>query len=129
MRSSTGLVGTVIASDFTLTEVPMLQPGANAVRIHNLGEQLHEMNLVELAPGETIEDASRGTARQQDRPPMASLGGATVKAGQKAVTVLELKRGGTYAFVCVIPDVLGDFVPHLFKGCSPHSPECHYARR
>lgn len=47
---------------------------------------------------------------------MAFLGGVAIKAGEEAVATLELKRGSTYAFICAIPDMLGDFAPHLTKG-------------
>jgi hypothetical protein len=39
-----------------------------------------------------------------------------VKPGDEGTAEIELKAGSTYAFVCVIPDVLGDFAPHIVKG-------------
>jgi uncharacterized cupredoxin-like copper-binding protein len=109
-------VGTVTATDFALTELPGLQPGTNTVRLRNQGKQLHEMNLVELAPGRTVDEVVRWYRSPTGPPPMTSLGGAAVKPGEEGVSTLELRSGRTYAFICVIPDVLGDFVPHLFKG-------------
>ncbi|MDQ4091834.1 MAG: hypothetical protein M3163_16290 [Actinomycetota bacterium] len=47
---------------------------------------------------------------------MTSLGGVAVKPGEEGVARMELKRGSTYAFVCAIPDVLGDFALHITKG-------------
>ncbi|MDP9441891.1 MAG: hypothetical protein M3P34_06905 [Actinomycetota bacterium] len=43
-------------------------------------------------------------------------GGVAVKPGEEGVATVDLKSGGTYAFVCAIPDVLGDFARHLTKG-------------
>ena len=47
---------------------------------------------------------------------MASLGGVAVRPGGQGVTTLDLARRSTDAFVCVAPDVLGDFASHIVKG-------------
>ncbi len=86
------------------------------VGLRNDGKQLHEINLVELAPGKTVDDVVKWYRQPAGPPPMASLGGVAVKPGEEGVTTLELKSGSTYAFVCAIPDVLGDFAPHVTKG-------------
>lgn len=109
-------VGTVVGTDFGLSQVPQLKPGTNVVGLRNDGTQLHEINLVELAPGQTVEDVVKWYRQPIGPPPMVSLGGVAVKPGQEGVTTLELRKGSTYAFVCAIPDVLGDFAPHVTKG-------------
>ncbi len=109
-------VGTVVGTDFGLSQVPQLKPGTNVVGLRNDGKQLHEINLVELAPGKTVDDVVKWYRQPGGPPPMASLGGVAVKPGEEGVTTLELKKGSTYAFVCAIPDVLGDLAPHITKG-------------
>jgi uncharacterized cupredoxin-like copper-binding protein len=108
--------GTVVATDFGLAQVPHLEAGSNVVALRNDGKQLHEVNLVELAPGKTVDDVVRWYRQPAGPPPMTSLGGVAVKPGEEGVARMELKRGSTYAFVCAIPDVLGDFAPHITKG-------------
>jgi hypothetical protein len=39
-----------------------------------------------------------------------------VRNGLSAVGTCEMKPGVRYAFVCIVPDSLGDFAPHLTKG-------------
>ena len=108
--------GTVVGTDFGLSQAPQLQAGTNVVGLRNDGRQLHEINLVELPPGRTVDDVVRWYRQPAGPPPMASLGGVAVKPGEQGVTSIELKSGSTYAFICAIPDVLGDFVPHVAKG-------------
>lgn len=109
-------VGPVVGTDFGLSQVPELKPGTNVIALRNDGRQLHEINLVELAPGKTVDDVVTWYRQPAGPPPMASLGGVAVRPGEQGVTTLELARGSTYAFICVIPDVLGDFAPHIVKG-------------
>ncbi len=109
-------IGTVDAFDFRLAPVPPLKAGKNVVRLSNKGKQLHEINLIELSPGKRVEDAVAWFGQPSGPPPMRSLAGVAVKPGSDATTELELRRGTTYAFVCAIPDFLGDFKPHVTKG-------------
>lgn len=108
--------GTITATDFLLSDVPPLMAGKNVVGLKNDGKQLHEINLVELGPDSTIEDVIAWYRQPAGPPPMRSLGGVAVKPGTSATTELELKAGASYAFVCAIPDFLGDFAPHITKG-------------
>jgi len=49
-------------------------------------------------------------------PPHKSLSGVAVKPGAEGTAEFDFKAGSTYAFICVIPDVLGDFAAHITKG-------------
>lgn len=109
-------VGTVKAVDFELAPVPPVKAGNNVVRLSNQGKQLHEINLVELGPGKKVDDVVAWFRQQSGRPPMRFLAGVAVKPGSDGTTELNLKAGSTYAFVCAIPDFLGDFKPHVTKG-------------
>lgn len=108
--------GTVTAVDFALAPLPELEVGDNVVRLRNEGQQLHEINLVELAPGKEIDDAVAWFRQQDSPPPMRFLAGVAVKPGSDATTQLNLKAGSTYAFICAIPDLVGDLAPHVTKG-------------
>lgn len=112
-------VGTIKAVDFELAPLPPVKAGNNVFRLSNQGKQIHEINLVELPPGKTVDDVVAWYREQKGpppMPPMLSLSGVAIKPGDEATTELNLKAGSRYAFVCAIPDFLGDFKPHVTKG-------------
>lgn len=109
-------VATVTGTDFSLQPLPTLKAGTNALRLRNEGKQLHELLLLELAPGKRIEDVVAWYRQPAGPPPMRYAGGVSIRPGEEATTELELKAGPTYAFICEIPDFLGDQQPHVTKG-------------
>jgi hypothetical protein len=102
--------------DFAFGNLPKFKAGTNRVTLENRGKQMHEIDLVELTDGKTIEDAVAWAATFQGPPPIRFLGGPAVNAGLSAVGTFEMKPGVRYAFVCIVPDSLGDMAPHLTKG-------------
>ena len=112
-----GATQTVKATDFSFAATTAdLVAGTQVVKLRNEGRQLHEINLVELAGGKDTDDAVAWVARPNGPPPYRSLGGVAVRPGEEATTELDLRAGKTYAFICVIPDLLGDRAPHAVKG-------------
>src|SRR5688500_10096601 len=110
-------VQTVDATDFAFAAATDdLVAGTQVVKLRNQGKQLHEINLVELGSGKDVDDAVAWVRKPQGPPPYRSLAGVAVRAGNEATTELTLQAGKTYAFVCVIPDALGDRAPHAVKG-------------
>lgn len=109
-------VGTITATDFALTAPPKLAAGQNVVQLKNNGKQLHEIMLIELPAGKNVDSVSAWFKGPNGRPPHKSLSGVAVGPGQEGTATFDLKKGSTYAFICVIPDVLSDFTPHLLKG-------------
>lgn len=110
-------VGTVRAVDFGLVPVPPLKAGSNVVRLQNEGKQLHELNLVEVATGRTMDDVVAWHRRPPSGPPpFRFLSGPAIKPGSDATADLKLETGKTYAFICAVPDFLSDFAPHITKG-------------
>ncbi len=107
---------TIVGTDFAFDKTPALEAGTNVVQFRNDGKQLHEINLVELAPGKKAENVVAWFRRREGPPPMRALSGVATEPGSEATAKLEIESGRTYAFVCAIPDVLGDFTPHIVKG-------------
>lgn len=107
---------TVVATDFAFDEMPALEAGTAVVGLRNQGGQTHEINLVELAPGRTVDEVVAWYRRPSGPPPMRSLAGVALKPGSEGTTTLRLRTGATYAFICAIPDTRGDFAPHVAKG-------------
>jgi len=109
-------VGTITGTDFALTAAPDLKAGSNVVQLRNDGKQLHELNLVEFPAGKTLADLTEWAKGQAGPPPASFQSGVAVAPGEDGTTEVDLKEGSTYAFVCLIPDTLGDFAAHLTKG-------------
>ncbi len=109
-------VGTINAIDFALAPLPQLKAGKNVVRLSNKGKQGHEINLVELQPGKKVEDVVKWTDQSSGPPPARFLTGVFTRPGMDATAEFDLKRGSNYAFICAIPDFLGDFKAHATKG-------------
>jgi uncharacterized cupredoxin-like copper-binding protein len=108
--------GTIVAVDFAYGAVPALHRGTNIVRLRNEGRQFHEINLVEINEGSTIEDVVAWFKRPAGASPIKSLGGGAIRPGHETSVTLELETGSSYAFVCGIPDLLGDRALHVTKG-------------
>lgn len=105
----------IAGRDFAFSALPALKAGENLVAFDNRGSQLHEINLVELADGKTLDDALAWVRKPEGPPPLHFLSGAAIKPGATTTTRLTLKAGATYALVCMIPDP-ADGVPHVVKG-------------
>ncbi len=108
---------TLMAKDFSLSGSPPTKAGTTVVGLRNQGQQLHEVNLIELAAGKKVDDALAWFKAPAGPPPMAFLSGVAVKPGEDGAATFDLKAGSSYAFICAIPDSLsGDFIPHIVKG-------------
>jgi uncharacterized cupredoxin-like copper-binding protein len=106
----------LVGTDFAFDKTPSVKAGSNTLRLRNDGRQLHEINLIELPDGQTLDEAVAWHRQMQGPPPFRFLGGVAIKPEEEATTTLVLAQGRTYAFICAIPDVLGDFAPHVTKG-------------
>jgi hypothetical protein len=72
--------GTIVAVDFAFDAVPALKQGTNVVRLRNGGRQFHEINLVEINDGRTIDDVVAWFKQHPaGAPPMKSLGGGRIR--------------------------------------------------
>jgi hypothetical protein len=107
---------TVPTFDYAFGNFPEFKAGTNALTLENRGKQMHEIDLIELEDGKTIEDAVAWARSFQGPPPFRFLGGPAVNVGLSAVGTFDLEPGVRYAFVCIVPDTLGDMAPHLTKG-------------
>lgn len=103
-------------TDFAFDKDLEAQAGDNVFKLRNEGNQLHEVNLIEVSEGKTMDDVIAWHRQMSGPPPLRFLGGVAIKPGEDATTTLELEGGKSYAFICAIPDVLGDFAPHVTKG-------------
>jgi plastocyanin len=108
----------ITGRDFAFSDPPAFTAGDNTVTLANEGSQLHEINLVELPPGKTLDDLRAwfgATGGPAGPPPARFLSGAAIKPGAATTTRLTLEAGHTYALICAIPDP-SDGKPHVLKG-------------
>jgi uncharacterized cupredoxin-like copper-binding protein len=105
----------ITAKDFSFSALPRFKAGDNVVKLENSGTQLHEVNLVALETGKTVDDLVAFLTKPQGPPPAHFLSGAAVRPGAATTTRLTLTRGTTYVLICAIPDQT-DGVPHVAKG-------------
>lgn len=107
---------TVTMTDFAY-ELPDEFEATGTVEFVNEGEQPHEANIVGLREGDS-DTFLEFFAEPAGPPPFTSSGGfqaLSVGAGSGYVDLSQLDPG-RYAFVCFIPDALGDGAPHFTKG-------------
>lgn len=112
---------TVTAVEFAFEGVPELEAGEHILALENTGEQEHELNLIELGDGKTIDDviASYSGPPGQGERPMRNLGGPLMSADAPGTVLgrFQLEAGKEYAFICAVPDFSEQPpTPHIVKG-------------
>jgi hypothetical protein len=107
---------TIKLVDYDFQPSQPLTPGRHIIRVENAGPQAHEIVLLKLAPGKTVEDFGRWAETGMKGPPPAEpLGGiAALDKGDHGSFDVDLTPG-EYGFICFVPDAK-DGKPHLVHG-------------
>jgi uncharacterized cupredoxin-like copper-binding protein len=109
------VAATLTAKDFSFDVPAELPAGRATYKVTNLGPQPHEVGVIKLAPGATVEDVLAFYKDPGDQPPFQSIGGINgLGAGRSGFMTLDLQPG-TYAAVCLIPDP-ASHVSHVHLG-------------
>jgi uncharacterized cupredoxin-like copper-binding protein len=88
---------------FVLSGTPA--PGRRVIEVRNDGDQAHEVELVQLAPGKSVHDVLAWVEKPAGPPPGLPLGGVSPLArGGVASFEVELAPG-RYGMICFLPDV------------------------
>jgi hypothetical protein len=101
--------GTINLVDFNFDMPTTLPAGKSMWRVTNTGAQVHEMSIMQLPPGKTVDDVKRffdapPTAPPSGPPPVTFMGGMqALTRGNEGIMVLDLKAGD-YVATCLIPD-------------------------
>jgi hypothetical protein len=95
---------TIKLVDYDFEPSQPLTPGRHTIMVENVGPQPHELVLLRLPPGKTVEDFARWAESLKGPPPAEPVGGVVVleKGGRGTFTV-DL-TAGDYGFICFVPD-------------------------
>ena len=106
----------VTLSDHAFAFSTPLTAGTHTIRVDNQGPQLHEISMIQLAPGKTFADmATWEQGGMKGEPPARPVGGFIgPNVGSHGYFTVTLTPGN-YALVCFVPDAK-DGKPHLMHG-------------
>jgi hypothetical protein len=106
---------TISLVDYNFAVKGNLTAGKHTIKIENNGPQVHEIEIIRLAPGKTMKDLGDWMAKPDGPPPANAIGGlaATLKGGSAFYNV-ELTPG-KYVMICFVPDAK-DGKPHMEHG-------------
>ncbi len=106
---------TIKLSDYAFDPSAPLTAGHHVIRVENAGPQPHEMVMVRLEAGKTMQDFATWAEKLQGPPPGVPLGGASTMSTGESNTVTVDLAPGEYGFICFVGDVK-DGKPHLAHG-------------
>lgn len=106
---------TLTLSDYTFTLSKPLVAGKQMIKAENGAAQPHEVVLVQLAPGKTIEDLGKWVADMKGPPPGKPIGGIPGFLPGKTAFFEATLEPGDYGMICFIPDAK-DGKPHFAHG-------------
>jgi hypothetical protein len=101
-------------SDYAFTLSAPVTAGRHVIKLENVGVEPHELGLIRLAPGKTLEDFRAWARDFQGPPPGQVLGGVNALAtGAEAYFEVELTPGD-YVLLCFV--TAPDGRPHADHG-------------
>ncbi|HKK08557.1 MAG TPA: hypothetical protein VKA44_06710, partial [Gemmatimonadota bacterium] len=106
---------TITEEDFAFVPSGPFTAGHHVIKVLNNGVQPHEVEVVRLAPGKTMEDLGKWGQTYEGPLPGTSLGGsAPMMPGQVEYVPLDF-TAGDYAILCFVVDP-ASHMPHLAEG-------------
>ncbi len=95
---------TVKLLDFSFVLPSDIKAGKQTWKVVNEGEQVHEINLMKLAEGKTMDDLMAWMSKPEGPPPFANAGGFNgIDPKQTGWMELDLTPG-SYIAICHVPD-------------------------
>ena len=107
--------------DFSFVMPDTIAAGTHVWQIENMGEQWHEMGIIKLNEGVTLDDImamlmESGPEGPDGPPPFEDLAfWLPMDPGQKAWVTWDLPAG-EYTVICFLPDLKSDMSPHAAHG-------------
>jgi len=106
---------TMTLSDYAFTLSKPLAAGRQMIKVENAAAQPHEVLLVQLAPGKSIEDLGKWVADMKGPPPAKPMGGIPAFMKGKNAYFEATLTPGDYGLICFFPDAK-DGKPHYTHG-------------
>jgi hypothetical protein len=108
---------TVRLADYSFESSRPMTPGKHTFLVTNTATQPHELVLLRLAPGKTVQDFGTWatTGGMKGPPPALPLGGVGVIDGGGSGAFTADLTPGDYGLICFVPDAK-DGKPHLMHG-------------
>jgi hypothetical protein len=101
-------------ADYAFSLSTPLTAGHHTIRVENVATQAHEVAVLKLKPGKTLEDFQKFGATYEGEMPVTILGGiAGLKGGAHAWFDVDL-TSGDYVLVCFV--MAADGKPHMAHG-------------
>lgn len=108
-------VGDIIMTDFAFT-MPTVSAGTHTFRVVNNGPQTHEVSVVRLNDGVTVDQYMAAMAPGATAPPPGvSVGGNGALSNGRTNWFSMTLEPGNYVMLCFVPDS-ADGQPHVMKG-------------
>ena len=105
---------TVTLNDYTFDLSTPLTAGTHTFAVKNAAAQMHEVELLRLAPGKTVGQVLGWMNKPAGPPPAAAIGGIAPFSGTTNYFTADITPG-TYALICFVPDAK-DGKPHFMHG-------------
>ena len=108
---------TLTLSDYTFTFSKPLAVGRQMIKVENGAQQPHEVVLVQLDSGKTIQDVGKWAESMKGPPPAKPIGGIPAFMPGKNTYFEVNLTPGDYGLICFVPDAK-DGKPHVAHGMS-----------
>jgi hypothetical protein len=106
---------TATLADYNFQLSSPIRPGKHTIRVHNVGAQHHEIQVVQLVPGASLGDFMKWMQTMQGPPLGKALGGvAGLEPGMSQYFSADFVAGN-YVLICFLPDAK-DGKPHFAHG-------------
>jgi len=106
----------ITMKDFLFDLPETLPAGPMTIKVVNNGPEPHELNLLRLVEGKTLEDVKQFLAAPNGPPPFMPVGGINgLDAGLSGYIEFDFQPG-TYVAICYIPSPHAEGHPHFTLG-------------
>lgn len=104
--------------DYGFSTSAPLTAGRHLIKVENLGAEPHEVGLIKLAPGKTMDDFGAWIGNPQGPPPASAVGGVSSFAPNKEAYFDVELTPGDYVLLCLV--TAPDGRPHTEHGMIQH---------
>ncbi|MEO6778707.1 MAG: hypothetical protein ABI194_04570, partial [Gemmatimonadaceae bacterium] len=105
---------TITLSDYAFNLSAPLKAGTHTFEVKNSGTQMHEIEMVRLAPGKTLAQMMGWIQKPIGPPPGEAIGGVAPFTGLPNYFTANITPGN-YVLICFVPDAK-DGKPHFMHG-------------